>query len=253
MKTKFMSSALLIALLFTSCTNQEDFSNQEITNLPTSSKLTAKVNNTENVENFITLSNKTAASYKRMLFYITENATSNELDDINKAVEDYYKNVDTNFIDSSEKISFLTANNINPEFKITGEIGNIFSRNNDIDGLIDDLKIYLSTLEKSQNFNEDDHITANMLLSLAEYVDENPNDRFGLISHNENISLRSRKKCAVGVIGAAGVAAFSGCIMGGNSGLIAGLHGAAAGCVLGGMVGFIGGALSAYGSLAACN
>lgn len=253
MKTKIISSALLFTVLFSSCTNQEDFSNEEIKNSTTIAQLTAKESNSDDVENFIALSNKTAISYKKMLFYITENSKSNDLSDINNSVEDYYKNVDANFIDSSQEISFLTPNDINADFKLTGEIENIFSRNNEIDGLISDLKTYLTVLEKSKYFNENDHITANMLLSVAEYINENPNDRFGLVSSNENISLTSRKKCAVGVIGAAGVAAFSGCIMGGNSGLIAGIHGAAAGCVLGGMVGFIGGALSAYGSLSACN
>lgn len=190
-------------------------------------------------------------NYKNMLFYITENAQSNSVSDLNESILDYI-NLNPNFVDPSQEINFITnPNELNSSPENLSKNLNFITThyNSNYDEMSLKLQEYTVELEKEETLNRQEYLNANLILSIVQYINENDNNRFGFYT---TATGRSQRACLANVIGAGVLGAGIGCWGGVKAGAWFGLQTAAAGCAIGGAFMGISSALAAYGTNANC-
>ncbi|UZU00036.1 hypothetical protein ODZ84_10910 [Chryseobacterium fluminis] len=189
-------------------------------------------------------------NYKDMLIYITENAESNDVDDLNKSILDFIDKR-PNFVDPSLEINFLqdphdlnsSTDNLSQNLNF---ITNHYSSNYDEMAL--KLEEYTVELEQEKSLNRREYLNANLVLSIVQYINENDNNRFGFYT----TTGKSKRACLANVIGAGVLGAGIGCWGGVKAGAWFGLQSAAAGCAIGAAFMGVSSALAAYGTNANC-
>jgi len=230
-----------------SCNSSDNYDEVNTQSIEKKSNLFARASSNEE---FISLTKKFSGEFKNMLFYVTERAPSNDLEDVNNTINEYMLN-NPDFVDSSTNIDYLTPDKLDFNYKLSDNLSKILNTE-DEEVTINDLKDYISKLETADKLDEQEYISANIALSVVEYIYENENNRFGFYVDSSS-KVKNRRRCAATIIVGAALGAGAGCIGGGESGLFAGPHGAATGCVVGAIIGGIGGALTAWGASSNCD